>query len=479
MVLTRVAIGWRYAEALTARHRRRARGRSSGACVGLNMDLDGIVTARRWPIGGSWLVALGAGGPVWRRSARIRPSRGPRQLPPPGAALAEGRGFVWNGRPTAYRPPLYPLVLAPLVAVLGDASCAWGVAVLHLALGAATVLLTAWPRRAGGSRPARSCWRRRSWRVDPVLVAQGRMVMTETLAALLARGDPGGTRPPGDGAARRWGGARFGLAACAGRARCRRPCCVGGRGRWSRPRDGWHGSAARDDPGDRDGRDARPVGLAERPRLRRAGLDDDARRLHARPGEQPDLLRRGPRRPARQPSGRARTRSAGSMRSTRTGRDDEPDADRRLRSLRLQLLRDGPATSPGPRWRGWPVLERRTLRRGVSPRPPRSRAALWTVPLWVALVAGLSPRDLVLAPDRGPRDASRAVGGPCVLLDRHADASPARAGHRPDRRARARAPHTVGSATTGLRPHNLSKKSRKKIENPAGFCCSNLGETLG
>src|SRR4051794_25706666 len=35
-------------------------------------------------------------------------------------SLAEGRGYVWNGQPTAYRPPLYPCLLAPMVAMLGD-----------------------------------------------------------------------------------------------------------------------------------------------------------------------------------------------------------------------------------------------------------------------------------------------------------------------------------------------------------------------
>src|SRR3954452_13355646 len=58
--------------------------------------------------------------------------------------LVEGRGFVWDGRPTAYRPPLYPLVLPPLVAVLPDGKpLGWGIALLHAALGGATVLLTA------------------------------------------------------------------------------------------------------------------------------------------------------------------------------------------------------------------------------------------------------------------------------------------------------------------------------------------------
>src|SRR5690349_9739603 len=48
-------------------------------------------------------------------------------------SLAEGKGFAWHGRPTAYRPPLYPMVLAPLVALLGR-HLALGIAALHLAL---------------------------------------------------------------------------------------------------------------------------------------------------------------------------------------------------------------------------------------------------------------------------------------------------------------------------------------------------------
>ena len=35
---------------------------------------------------------------------------------PMARALASGDGFAFNGRPTAYRPPLYPLLLAPFAA---------------------------------------------------------------------------------------------------------------------------------------------------------------------------------------------------------------------------------------------------------------------------------------------------------------------------------------------------------------------------
>lgn len=90
-----------------------------------------------------------------------------------------GRGDV----PTAYRPPLYPLVLAPAVALGPNGSTA--IRVLHLALGVATVWLT---YRLGQS------WGLGRWALvaaalvacDPILLAQSRLVMTETLATFLA-----------------------------------------------------------------------------------------------------------------------------------------------------------------------------------------------------------------------------------------------------------------------------------------------------
>lgn len=85
--------------------------------------------------------------------------------------------------PSAYRPPLYPLTLAPLVI---DGRLSLGlVAALHLAWGMATVAVTVfWGQRLG-----------MGWRAfaagalvacDPLLVNQSTLVMTETLAALLA-----------------------------------------------------------------------------------------------------------------------------------------------------------------------------------------------------------------------------------------------------------------------------------------------------
>lgn len=99
--------------------------------------------------------------------------------------LVEGEGFAVDGRPTAYRPPLYPLMLAGLLRAFGESRLAWSVGALHLALGAGTVALSAVAARR---------WRLSRGRVlaaaaivafDPVLTAQSRAVMTETTAAFL------------------------------------------------------------------------------------------------------------------------------------------------------------------------------------------------------------------------------------------------------------------------------------------------------
>jgi 4-amino-4-deoxy-L-arabinose transferase-like glycosyltransferase len=101
---------------------------------------------------------------------------------PLARSLAEGRGFWFDGHPTAYRPPLYPLLLAPCVAMLGDR---WGVGLLHLALGAGTILLTASAARRWGLSKPRVWLAAAIVALDPVLVAQSRAVMSETLAAFL------------------------------------------------------------------------------------------------------------------------------------------------------------------------------------------------------------------------------------------------------------------------------------------------------
>ncbi|MGQ9575619.1 MAG: ArnT family glycosyltransferase [Thermoguttaceae bacterium] len=90
-----------------------------------------------------------------------------------------GKGEI----PTAYRPPLYPLVLVPCLALGPGANAA--IALLHVALGVATVWLTF---RLGER------WGLGRWGLlaaglvacDPILLRHSALIMTETLAAFLA-----------------------------------------------------------------------------------------------------------------------------------------------------------------------------------------------------------------------------------------------------------------------------------------------------
>ena len=126
-------------------------------------------------------------------------------------SLVAGKGFEINGRPTAYRPPLYPIVLAPLITLGDGPHLAVAVGGLHLALGLATVALVADVARRWGL-PRRACWAAAIFAAcDPVLVVQGRAVMTETLAALLLAASLWGTTFAGRRGAI-LGGFGFGLA---------------------------------------------------------------------------------------------------------------------------------------------------------------------------------------------------------------------------------------------------------------------------
>jgi hypothetical protein len=104
--------------------------------------------------------------------------------------LARNHEFsIWDdgvGRiGTASRPPLYPLLLAPLNWFdLG--SLAFGIGALHAALGAATVSATWFLGRLWGL-PGGVCLVACALvTIDPILLAQSVQVMTETLAALVA-----------------------------------------------------------------------------------------------------------------------------------------------------------------------------------------------------------------------------------------------------------------------------------------------------
>lgn len=143
--------------------------------------------AGRWALVAIVLLALAA-----RLAVLVprldAPPDDPDNYLPLAATLAAGRGFLIHDRPTAYRPPLYPLVLAPLVATLPPDRLLQGVGVLHLALGAATVVLTHRAARRWGLSSAQSLLAALIVALDPVLVVQSRSVMTETMAAFLTAG---------------------------------------------------------------------------------------------------------------------------------------------------------------------------------------------------------------------------------------------------------------------------------------------------
>ncbi len=140
--------------------------------------------ARYWP----WALAAVVVLSVLVRGALLfrRPSRpdDPDNYLPLARSLGEGKGLVFNGRPTAYRPPLYPIVLAPLVQG-SETEIVRRIGALHILLGAATVMLTAATARRWGLSHVRALIAATVVACDPVLAAQASSVMTETLGAFL------------------------------------------------------------------------------------------------------------------------------------------------------------------------------------------------------------------------------------------------------------------------------------------------------
>jgi hypothetical protein len=312
---------------------------------------------------------------------------------PLARALAEGRGLWLQGRLTAYRPPLYPLLLAPLVSLLGDRPDG-GIRVLHLALGAGTVALTARAARGWGLPPGQVLVASAIVALDPVLVVQGRGVMTETFAAFLVAATLAAissVRGPGwRGAA--CGGLGFGLAAL-----CRPSLLPGavlatlaalgaGPGRW---RDrlsracalalattatlapwAWRNARIFGEPVWTTTHGGYTLALANNPTYYAEVLDGPSGAVWSGPNQ-------------------ARWQEQISREVTGM---TEPQADRRLRRAGLRMLE----VRPG-------AFARASLARlgrlwGVAPAaavyPPALRAAttLWTVPLWVLLGAGLLRR---------------------------------------------------------------------------------------
>lgn len=111
-------------------------------------------------------------------------------------SLRVDHSYAIRGRPTAYRPPLYPLLLAPLIGPSEPEprsdGLPWattrmnaGIATLHLLLGAGAALMTAVAARRFGLPDGRVLMAGLIVALDPVLVVQAKAIMTETLAAFL------------------------------------------------------------------------------------------------------------------------------------------------------------------------------------------------------------------------------------------------------------------------------------------------------
>ena len=103
-------------------------------------------------------------------------------------SLVAGTGFQINGHPTAYRPPLYPILLAPWVAAFDGPRLPGALAALHLGLGALAVALVIDAARRWGLGRFAGWFAAVVVAFDPVLLVQARAIMTETLAATLAAG---------------------------------------------------------------------------------------------------------------------------------------------------------------------------------------------------------------------------------------------------------------------------------------------------
>jgi hypothetical protein len=135
------------------------------------------------------LVAVMALGLV-ARVAVLTPTFGslsdPDMYLPIARSLAEGRGFcLWEGIPTANRPPLYPVALAPIAGWLEGRGLALGIGTLHVGLGLITIALTYGTARRWDYSPNRAAIAGAIVALDPVVLVQSRPVMTETLAACL------------------------------------------------------------------------------------------------------------------------------------------------------------------------------------------------------------------------------------------------------------------------------------------------------
>ena len=310
---------------------------------------------------------------------------------PLARSLAAGRGLCFEDRqPTAYRPPLYPIVLAPIVGCLGRFAPT-GIALLHLGLGLGAVGLTFATARRWGLSVGRASLAGLIVGLDPVAVSQSRSVMTETLALfLVALNLALVARPRRD---RFVAGASFGLAAL-----CRPSLLPGGmlsalaiafdegsiRSRlrsllafglgmilplvpWG-VRNAYHFGS----PVWTTTHGGYTLALANNPVYYAEVLDGP-----------PDAVWTGPNQAAWRDRVGIETAGMGQV-----------EADRYLRDQGLRMLRERPRdfvrASIGRIGRFWGVAPSAR----VYPARLRILTAVWTVPLWIGLAVGLCRRDV-------------------------------------------------------------------------------------
>lgn len=319
------------------------------------------------------------------------------------ALVAGGLGVPAEARPTAYRPPLYPIVLAPVVSVCGS-RVGVGIAALHLVLAAGTILLTARAARRWGLSELQVLIASAIVALDPVLAAQTGVVMTEPLAAFLVAGTlaavaDGSTRGAGIG------GIIAGLAALT------RPSLLPFAGLAAL-------AAATFPPGTPRQRFSRGAILALATSLTLVPWAWRNYRVFGEPIATTthggytlalannefyyDDVLNGP--AAAVWTGERQFAWFAKVNTEMDGLS-EPEADRRLRASAVRVARERPRdfvrAAVARLARLWGIAPAGA----VYPRWMRIASALWTIPLWVALVAGLVSRELW----RWPRVAAIAA----------------------------------------------------------------------
>ena len=350
-------------------------------------------------------------------------------------------------------------MLAPLVATLPLSMLPPGIAGLHLALGAGTVVLAGWTARRWGYSEPRAFAAAAIVALDPVLVVQSRSVMTETPAAFLVAATLAALTLQGS-LGPLLGGIGFGLATLcrpsllapatltivAGlicgpggpRARVGRALLLGLGVAVTLAPWAWRNARAVGEPVWTTTHGGYTLLLANNPVYYAEVLDG------------PLEVWAGRNQAAWFDRVNEETRGLG-----------EAEADRRFRASAVELARSRPGAfaraSVARLGRFWGIAPSAS----VYPTWLRAVTAAWTVPLWIALAGGLARRGSWRWPEISAGGDHRRIDiCPYRLLDGPPDEGPARALDRADRR-RNRAPK-------GGAPDRRNRLARRRRPRPGG-----------